>query len=69
MGLRGEEKVGTLENAAQKRKERLLALKRRRQGKEDGEPEEGADKSAKVEEDDADLPSSQVLFRYEASFV
>ncbi|KAK4307176.1 hypothetical protein Pmani_021053 [Petrolisthes manimaculis] len=62
MGLR-DERVGTLENAAQKRKDRLLALKRRRQGKEEEEPEGSEEKSTKLEEDDKNLPSSQVLFR------
>ncbi|XP_047500579.1 coiled-coil domain-containing protein 12-like [Penaeus chinensis] len=55
--MRNEEKIGTLEDTAQKRRERLLALKRKRQG-------DSEDKDDNEEEkDNEELPSSQVLFR------
>lgn len=55
--MRNEEKIGTLEETAQKRRERLLALKRKRQG--DSEDKDDNDE----EKDNEELPSSQVLFR------
>ncbi|KAK7071743.1 Coiled-coil domain-containing protein 12 [Halocaridina rubra] len=65
MGLTNEEKVGTLENAALKRKEKLLALKKRRQKDENiGALNDNDEQGKKVDGDDEDvLPSSQVLFR------
>lgn len=67
MGLRDEEKVGTLGNTALKRRERLLALKRG-SGRENNNENEATEDTSRHKENppDADgenLPSSQVLFR------
>ncbi|KAK8743164.1 hypothetical protein OTU49_001573 [Cherax quadricarinatus] len=57
MGQRDEEKVGTLEEAALKRREKLFALKRqRREGQEKHQQEVNG-------EEEEELPPSQVLFR------
>ncbi|XP_064104426.1 coiled-coil domain-containing protein 12-like [Macrobrachium nipponense] len=61
--VRNEEKVGTLEDEAVKRRQRLLALKKRRNkgnAPDDGDSQE---KGEGQEEEDESLPPTQVLFR------
>ena len=67
MGLR-EDKVGSLENEAKRRREKLLALKRKCRKDDSAEDEhrgqEGqADGGGEGSRDGEELPATQVLFR------
>ncbi|XP_068209515.1 coiled-coil domain-containing protein 12-like [Palaemon carinicauda] len=61
--VRNEEKVGTLEDEAVKRRQRLNALKKRRNKDNGPEPGDSQEKKEGQEEEDESLPSTQVLFR------
>lgn len=64
MGLR-EDKVGSLEEEAKRRKEKLQALKRRCRGEEvtEEQKEEGGEAGEGSSKEGEGLPTTQVLFR------
>lgn len=66
MGLR-EDKVGSLENEAKRRREKLLALKRKCRGGDNAEDEEqsqeGGAGEGEASKEGEELPATQVLFR------